>query len=383
MRMSALLSLGAGLIATTPLAAQRADTSYFITRLGTDTLAVERLVRTPTRAIIDGVSRSPKTRVRQMVIQFDQNGEFAGLESTLRAGDGPVNAAPLERVTTAFVGDSIVWTMSSTAAPRTTRTARPPHAVPGTGPFVSGYQLLADMALRHPADSVAVNLLAMNTVTKRSFKKLPDGRYTFGDGGGGPIQAVLDDKGRLKRYLAIGSELGMISEAASRFDIEQIARRYADLDARGKGFGELSPRDTARANFGGSQFTVDYGSPRKRGRMVLGGLVPWGEVWRTGAGAVTTFETSADLMVGAVHVPAGKYVLNVLAGKAGWSLVVGKFVSQGAYDPKQDMGRTPMSLRKLSAPVEAFTITVTGKAKEGMLTMRWDTTEASVPIIVH
>src|SRR5260370_40222629 len=57
----------------------------------------------------------------------------------------------------------------------------------------------------------------------------------------------------------------------------------------------------------GKTVTVDYSSPRAKGRKVYGGLVPYGDVWRAGANEATTFSTTADLMVGGSHVPAGSY----------------------------------------------------------------------------
>src|SRR2546430_6706913 len=57
----------------------------------------------------------------------------------------------------------------------------------------------------------------------------------------------------------------------------------------------------------GKTITVDYSSPRAKGRKIFGGLVPYGEVWRAGANGATTFVTTADLMVGGTHVPAGSY----------------------------------------------------------------------------
>src|SRR5438874_12791794 len=59
----------------------------------------------------------------------------------------------------------------------------------------------------------------------------------------------------------------------------------------------------------GKTITVDYSSPRAKGRKIFGDLVPYGEVWRAGANEATTFVTTADLMVGGEHVPAGNYTL--------------------------------------------------------------------------
>ncbi len=77
-----------------------------------------------------------------------------------------------------------------------------------------------------------------------------------------------------------------------------------------------SPPATATFDLGGGKsVTIDYSSPRAKGRKIYGGLVPFGQVWRTGANEATTFVTNADLLVGGTAVPAGSYTLFTLPGK--------------------------------------------------------------------
>src|SRR6266496_1319473 len=78
----------------------------------------------------------------------------------------------------------------------------------------------------------------------------------------------------------------------------------------------LSPRGQAEFTFAdGKKIVVDYGRPYMRGRKIMGGLVPYGQVWRTGANAATSFITEADLDVGGKKVPAGKYTLYTIPGE--------------------------------------------------------------------
>jgi len=74
----------------------------------------------------------------------------------------------------------------------------------------------------------------------------------------------------------------------------------------------------------GKTITVDYSSPRAKGRKIFGGLVPYGEVWRAGANEATTFVTTADLMVGGTHVPAGSYTIFTIPDKDKWTLIISK-----------------------------------------------------------
>src|SRR5258707_10963886 len=92
----------------------------------------------------------------------------------------------------------------------------------------------------------------------------------------------------------------------------------------------------------GKTITVDYSSPRAKGRKIYGGLVPYGEVWRAGANEATTFVTTTDLMVGGTHVPAGNYTLFVIPDKDKWALIISKKTGEWgtAYPgPSEDLAR--------------------------------------------
>src|SRR5204862_84729 len=71
----------------------------------------------------------------------------------------------------------------------------------------------------------------------------------------------------------------------------------------------LSPPAKAEATLNGKKITIDYSAPSKRDRVIMGGLVPYGQVWRTGANAATTLTTEADLTIGSLQVPKGTYTL--------------------------------------------------------------------------
>jgi hypothetical protein len=148
----------------------------------------------------------------------------------------------------------------------------------------------------------------------------------------------------------------------------------------------LSPAAKASAAIGGKEVTIDYSAPSKRGRAIMGGLVPYGQVWRTGANAATTLTTAADLMIGNLHVPAGKYTLYTIPGEKEWTLIVNKQTGQWGsnYDQAQDLGRVKMAVQPTKSPVETFTIgVVPAGAKGGTLSLTWENTEASVALTAH
>jgi hypothetical protein len=148
----------------------------------------------------------------------------------------------------------------------------------------------------------------------------------------------------------------------------------------------LSPPAKAEATFRGKKVTIDYSAPSKRDRRIMGGLVPFGQVWRTGANAATTLTTEADLMIGTVHVPAGTYTLYTVPAQKKWTLIINKQTGQSGtkYDQAQDLGRTKMSVTWPKTTAETFTIALKAQnARKGTLTLTWENTQASVPIMVH
>lgn len=147
-----------------------------------------------------------------------------------------------------------------------------------------------------------------------------------------------------------------------------------------------SPRDTTRATVSGASMLVDYGRPSKRGRAIYGGLVPWGQVWRTGANAATTFVTSKPLVIGGTTVPAGTYTLYTVPNQSGpWLLVVNKQTKQWGteYHQDQDLARIPMTTTAVSPAVEKFSIEVAPLGSGGVIGLVWDTTRASVAFRVQ
>jgi hypothetical protein len=147
---------------------------------------------------------------------------------------------------------------------------------------------------------------------------------------------------------------------------------------------QASPPASASCDLGGGKsIKTDYSSPRAKGRKIYGGLVPFGEVWRTGANAATTFVTSADVTVGGKSVPAGNYTIFTVPAADKWTLIVNKKTGEWGIPYKyesDELARVDMKVSKLPAPVENFTISY-GKSGGGCtLQIDWETTRASVDI---
>jgi len=142
-----------------------------------------------------------------------------------------------------------------------------------------------------------------------------------------------------------------------------------------------SPPAKSTAIINGKEFIVDYYSPGMHGRKIFGSLVPFGELWGTGANVATGFTTPFDLRIGSLKLPKGTYSIWTVPGEKEWTLVLNKQHGQFHldYDQSQDFGRTKMSIRQLSEPVENLRIDVKAAGGvRGRLIVSWETTEASI-----
>jgi hypothetical protein len=150
-----------------------------------------------------------------------------------------------------------------------------------------------------------------------------------------------------------------------------------------------SPPGTAEITIAGKKITINYSRPKMRdpktgaARKVYGGLVPYGQVWRTGANEATELITEADLNIGGIAVPKGKYTLFTIPDEIGWKLVINKQTGQWGtdYDAKQDLARVDMKTELIEIPIEQFTISFLGKGTNGAtLRLDWEKTRAWVEL---
>jgi hypothetical protein len=146
----------------------------------------------------------------------------------------------------------------------------------------------------------------------------------------------------------------------------------------------MSPPDTVRATIGTSNVEIAYSRPFRRGRAIFGNVVPWNQVWRTGANAATQLTTTADLMFGNTLVPAGKYTLWTLPTATGAKLIINSQTGQWGteYDASKDFARVDLNQGMLAKAVDEFTIAVVPQGAGGLLRMQWDNREYSIPFRV-
>ncbi len=170
---------------------------------------------------------------------------------------------------------------------------------------------------------------------------------------------------------------GLLS-AAWPSGVEGQANGGLQAEPSGRGRTEVSfRRGSAR---GAGRVVIDYGQPHARGRQIVGNMIPYDRVWRTGANEATSFRTTVDLTIGGVRVPRGDYTLYTLATRNGWKLIINRQTGQWGteYDAKQDLARIDLRHRTLREPVESFTMWLvpTGSTR-GTLRLAWGGVELS------
>ncbi len=147
-----------------------------------------------------------------------------------------------------------------------------------------------------------------------------------------------------------------------------------------------SPHSLLEQTVGLTEVSIDYSRPSVRGREVFGGLVPFGEVWRTGANQPSKISFSDDVVFGGQAVPAGQYALYTIPGESEWTVIVyantnlwGAF----GYDPKADVVRFTVEPHELGHSVESMTFTIDSLRNDGaVLCLDWDRTRIEIPFEV-
>ena len=145
-----------------------------------------------------------------------------------------------------------------------------------------------------------------------------------------------------------------------------------------------SPLQTIKQNFALGSIELSYSRPAKKGRKIMGDLVPFGKVWRTGANAATTITFSEEVTIGGLAVKAGKYGLLTIPDAGKWTVIISKDVnvsSPAAYKPENDVVRVQSDVVTTPFTVENFTINFANITSSSCnVEMMWENSYVSFPI---
>jgi len=145
-----------------------------------------------------------------------------------------------------------------------------------------------------------------------------------------------------------------------------------------------SPTQTIKQNFGLSAVELSYSRPSMKGRKVFGDLVPFGQVWRTGANSATTISFGDEVIINGTKIPAGKYGLLTIPGEKEWIIIISKqtdVTSPDAYKQDQDVVRVNATPQTMPVIMETFTMSFDFmKSNSCVLSMLWDKTWVALEI---
>ena len=352
----------------------------FVTRLGDDTLAVEQFRHGPTFFEADVLVRSPETRLTRYRAELDRHGWIRTLTATdydpARAAADSLGAS-IGSTVYRYGRDGVTIAAGRGGETRETRVAAPPESIPFLDMVHWPYELALLRGIGRTGEE-ELPMIMGSRVGAFGFIPQSDGTLTLRHPYRGTMAVERTAGGGIATLDAGNTTRALRVDRVDRVALAPLARRYAAAEARGRGMGELSGRAEATGEVGEATVVVDYGVPKKRGREIFGELVPFGEVWRTGANRATHLTTDRDLLIGDTRVPAGQYTLFTIPDPDRWILIINRRtgITGTAYDDSADLARVPMRTRSLPATVEDFTIAI----EEGALRLRWDRTEAFVPI---
>ena len=371
---------------TTTAAAAGVDreTGAFVVRLGADTITVERYTRTGDRLEGDAAMRTPATALRHYVATLAPDGSITALDYETRRLNG---SAPPTKARLRFTAGGASVDLS--AGGRDTTMS---YVAPSAFPYVNfSYALLEALVRRHlrtPGDSVAVPLVALGAPQPITgvLRRVGSDSVTFAVFEPTPSRARVDAAGRILGLQGLSTTQKVIVDRVADVDVQGTALAWARRDSAGQALGVLSPADSVKATVGGAQVAVMYSRPALRGRAGMGTLIPYDQVWRTGANAATRFTTSRDLVIGGAQVPAGSYTLWTLPTQSGAKLIINKQTGQWGtdYDAKQDLVRVDARVTRAPTPLERFTFTIEPNpaGTGGTIAYTWGETRFAVPFTV-
>jgi Protein of unknown function (DUF2911) len=365
----------------------------YITTLGRDTVAVESVVRAGNHLVGDIIVRVPNTVRLHFDVELRADGSV--LRSTLDTDPMGAKNMVARHVVLDFDADSVHASIDSAGVKRKVARAIPTGTAPTfmTG-FGASYGLYSSMGLyelllerTRPAlnDTLVVPGIdiASGAIAKRKFLARSATQIDVDYFGILWTHLTVDGSGHISAADARATTEQTETHAVQVVDVAAMAKSFASADHAGKGIGPASPNQIEKGAIGGETIVAAYGSPRRRGRTILGTVVPYDRVWRTGANEATTILFDKDLTIGGAPVPAGAYSLWTIPKADGTvQLIVNRQHGQWGtdYDSAQDLVRVPMQASTAPAPQENFAINITNAGNSGALRISWDAFVWSVPV---
>ena len=356
------------------------DSGGFIVKLGQDTTSVENYTRTASRVEVRQVGRAPRTLKRHFVYDLDKTG---GVKKFSLVVTPPGSDTATQTIQGEVGADSVMMKIATAGQPVQNLNVAVPKGVvvtAGSSPWVA-YEGAIMKLMKGKSDSLRTTAYFVGSTETNWLRlhKLGADSVSIHNSRMDQFHVRVDKSGRILGVLPIAGTFKVSAERVANVDVDAMANAFVAREKAGAGLGTLSPRDSMKTTVAGAALHVDYSRPGKRGRVIFGNVVPYGEVWRTGANAATQFRTDKALDFGGTVLPAGFYTLWTIPAADGWKLIVNSETGQGgtSHKPDKDIAKIDMKVSALLEPAERFTISIEPAAEGGVLNLDWDTTRAS------
>ena len=388
----ALLGLAAG----APLAAQNAQGAFVVT-LGADTIVVEQYKRTGNTVDGDMLIRGAAVLQRHYTGTLNANGTMAHFEMTNKNLSNP--QAPITRFVATF-GDTTQVDVTRDTTHNSFKVPTPGGALPFINFSYDMYELYGRRAEISKRDTVATLPLGATSVTNLIAKHPTRDSLTVSFENDAPTLFAVK-AGQIQRVDGRLTTQKVRSARLASVDFAALTTAFAGRPP----LGQLSPPDSVKGSVGGVALLVEYGRPSMRGRSIFGAetasprpVVPWSQVWRTGANFATRFTAAGDITVGGQTIPAGTYTLWTVPQASGWKLIFNKQTKApcatpaACADPKRanlwgtdysadsDLVRVDMQVAAIPQPVEQLVITLEPQGDTAILAVAWEKTRAFVSL---
>ncbi len=357
------------------------NTAGYITLLGNDTLAVEMFTKTDSLINAKVVLRSPRTTLTSYTLVKGEDGGVKNLKFLRYNSEEGFDGSYEVVRSYEKVADSLEMTvLTNDGGSRTIVSSYEEGVLPFIDMVHWPFEIAFNNAVKTPADSIDQKLLSGSRASTFVIAKIRPDSFTIRHPFRGVMGANVDNEGNIQMLDASETTRKLTVKRVNEIDIDRIASRFSESDKNGSPFGSLSGAVEEEFIIGNSTFNVSYGSPLRRGRDLFGGIVPFGQRWRTGANRATHFSTSSDLSIGNLDIPAGEYTLFTIPEVDGGTMIINKQTGQNGrtYDEGRDLGRVSMNIETKPESTEAFTIKVEEKGTGGVLKLIWGNTVYSV-----
>ena len=145
-----------------------------------------------------------------------------------------------------------------------------------------------------------------------------------------------------------------------------------------------SPTAVVKQDFSTSNIEITYSRPAARGRKIFGALIPFGQVWRTGANSATKINFGEDVMLANTALKAGSYALYTIPGEKSWKIIINKGTGNwgvSGFDEKDDVAQFEIPVQKLTETVQSFTISIDNIMNNKCdLVLSWENTKIVIPV---